>query len=85
MQWAWPSCSHASACSLEEVLNPCEVLNNKCRFHVLVNFQINKAFVGSGCGDVPKYVGEGVALHGLSVESGRPNSGQRGAAIYLNE
>ena len=25
---------------------------------------INKAVVGSGCGDMPKYAGEGVALHG---------------------
>ena len=38
-----------------------------------LNFQINKAVVGSGQGDMPKYVGEGVALCGLQGELGRPN------------
>ena len=30
---------------------------------LVVEIMINKAVVGSGCGDMPKYVGEGVALH----------------------
>ena len=38
-----------------------------------VNFQINRAVVGSGNEDAPKYVGEGVALHGLQSKSGGPN------------
>ena len=29
----------------------------------VVVVKINKAVVGSGCGDAPKYMGEGVALH----------------------
>ena len=40
-----------------------------------VNFQINNVGIGSGHGDAPKYVGEGVALHSPQVESGGPNSG----------
>ena len=34
---------------------------------------VNKAVVGSGCGDAPKYVGEGVASCGLLGESSGPN------------
>ena len=30
---------------------------------LIVVIMINKAVVGCSCGDVPKYVGEGVALH----------------------
>ena len=41
----------------------------------LANFQINEAVAGSGCRDMPKYVGEGVAIYCLW--SGGPNE-------YLN-
>ena len=81
----WPPCCHTSACSLEEVLNACEVLNKKCPFHVFVNFKINKAVVGSGHGDMSKYVGEGVASCGPLVKSGELNGGQCGPTMYLNE
>ena len=38
---------------------------------IVVNgFYVNKAVVGSGRGDVPKYVGEGVASRGPPCESG---------------
>ena len=43
-----------------------------------VNFQINKAVVGSGHGDVTKYMEEGVASCGLHSKSSGPNSGQHG-------
>ena len=33
----------------------------------LVNSYVNKLVVGSNCGDMPKYTGEGVALHDLLV------------------
>ena len=48
------------------------------------NVQINKAVVSSGCGHVPKYVGEGVASCGLQVEFGGPNGAQHGPNTYLN-
>ena len=38
---------------------------------LIVDFWVNKAVVGSGHRDTPKYVGEGVALHVLPGESGR--------------
>ena len=31
---------------------------------VLYKKRLNKVVVGSSCGDVPKYTGQGVALHG---------------------
>ena len=52
---------------------------------MLGNFQINKAVVGSGHGDVPKYVGDGVASCDPWVESGGPNSGWHGPTTYLNK
>ena len=36
-------------------------------------FWVNKAIVGSGCRDAPKYVGEGVASHGLWGRPDGPN------------
>ena len=45
-------------------------VNIMCSF---VNFQINKAVVGSGCGDMPKYIGKGVVLCGLQGESSGPH------------
>ena len=49
-----------------------------------VNFQINKVVVGSGYGDTPKYMGEGVASCGPQGESGGLNGGQHGPNGYLN-
>ena len=42
----------------------------------VVTFSGNKAVVGSSRGDVPKYKGEGVALHDLPDESGRSKMGE---------
>ena len=56
-------------------------VNFMCFF---VNIQINKAVVGSGCGDTPKYMGEGVASCGLWGKSGGLNSGQHGPNRYLS-
>ena len=39
---------------------------------LIVEIMINKAVVGSGHGDMPKYVGEGVALHGTPSTLGVP-------------
>ena len=38
----------------------------------IVKMWINKVVVGSGCGDVPKYTGEGVASHGPPGNPGGP-------------
>ena len=53
---------------------PCIAVEDTCintllnlfviKLMVVVIVKINKAVVGSGCGDTPKYVGEGVALCG---------------------
>ena len=37
---------------------------NRSLFLLLVKIMINKAVVGSGHRDAPKYAGEGVTLHG---------------------
>ena len=37
---------------------------------LIVDLKVNKAVVGSGHGDVPKYMGEGVASHVLLSMSG---------------
>ena len=39
---------------------------------LIVVVKINKAVVGSSCGDMPKYTGEGVALHGTPGTPGVP-------------
>ena len=39
---------------------------------IVIVVKINKAVVGSGHGDMPKYVGEGVALHGTPGTLGVP-------------
>ena len=39
---------------------------------LLCTVWVNKAVVGSGCRDVPKYAGEGVASHGTPNALGGP-------------
>ena len=49
------------------------IFHNFARFVTkLVEIMINKAVVGSSHGDVPKYVGEGVALYGTPGALGVP-------------
>ena len=42
---------------------------------LLCKMWINKVVVGSSCGDVPKYMGEGVAAHGMPGTLGGPYHG----------
>ena len=53
---------------------PCmQIVRNVDFMCLFVNLQINKAVVGSGWRDMPKYVGEGVASCGPWGKSSRPN------------